>query len=98
MYDPGTGVVTSAAVCRILTGWIFVVGGAPSSDGENGRIPRPLVVVHSGKMTMILSGWSFNTVSRLSKRVLSDGAIDGIEKACRMAPNRDTRCSSLVLG
>ncbi len=33
-------------------GKIFAVGGAVRRDGLNGRMPRPLVVVHSGKTTI----------------------------------------------
>lgn len=51
-YVPGTGVVISAAVYRRLTGKIFAVGGAVRRDVLKGRMPRPLVVVHSGKTTI----------------------------------------------
>ena len=47
-YEPGTGVVISPAVYRRLVGKILVSEGAVRSDGLKGRMPRPLVVVHSG--------------------------------------------------
>ena len=47
-YEPGTGVVISPAVYRILIGKILVSEGVVRSDGLKGRMPRPLVVVHSG--------------------------------------------------
>ena len=45
---PGTGVVISPAVYRRLIGKILASGGAVRSDGLKERMPRPLVVVHSG--------------------------------------------------
>lgn len=48
IYVPGTGVVMSAGVYRRLIGKIFAVEGAVRSDVLNGRMPLPLVVVHSG--------------------------------------------------
>lgn len=47
-YVPGTGVVISPAVYRRLIGKILASGGAVRSDGLKERMPRPLVVVHSG--------------------------------------------------
>lgn len=46
----GTGVVTSAGVYRRLTGKICVLDGIARRERLRGRIPRPLVVVHSGNM------------------------------------------------
>lgn len=51
-YVLGMGVVISGAVYRRLMGKIFAVGGAVRRDGLNGRMPRPFVVVHSGKTTI----------------------------------------------
>lgn len=51
-YVPGIGVVMSAGVYRRLMGNILVVEGTDSSEGLNGRIPRPFVVEHSGKTTI----------------------------------------------
>lgn len=48
MYVPGIGVVISPAVYRRLIGKILALGGAVRSEGLKGRMPRPLVVVHSG--------------------------------------------------
>lgn len=50
----GIGVVISGAVYLKLMGKIFVLAPTVTKDGAKGRIPRPLVVVHSGKTTM---GW-----------------------------------------
>lgn len=49
---PGTGVVISAGVYLKLIGKIFEARGALCKDLLKGRIARPLVVVHSGKMTI----------------------------------------------
>ena len=51
-YVFGTGVVISAAVYRRLTGKIFAVSGVVRRDVLNGRMPFPLVVVHSGNTTI----------------------------------------------
>lgn len=61
---PGTGVVISAGVYRRLIGKTLVLSGTVSKLGLNGRIPRPLVVVHSGKTAMIRSGCWDSSVSR----------------------------------
>lgn len=61
-YLPGTGVVTSGGVYRRLIGNILVPGGVVSRLGLNGRIPLPLVVVHSGKTTITLFGCSLTSV------------------------------------
>jgi hypothetical protein len=71
-YDPGIGVVMSAGVYRRLMGKIFDVGGIVSSEGLNGRIPRPFVVEHSGKTTMGRLGWRLMRVAR-SVRSVDDG-------------------------
>ena len=52
MYVSGNGVVMSAAVYLRLTGNIFTPGGQVRSEVLNRSIPRPFVVVHSGKTTM----------------------------------------------
>ena len=50
--QPGIGVTTSAGVYRKDTGKILVSLAADKRDGESLRIPRPLLVVVSGKTTM----------------------------------------------
>jgi hypothetical protein len=55
-YVPGTGVVTSAGVYLSEMGNIGVSGVRVSRDGANLRIPRPFVVVASGKSTMVRVG------------------------------------------
>lgn len=51
MYVPGIGVVISAAVYLRLMGKIFIIEGQVRSEVLKGRMPRPLVVVHSGNTT-----------------------------------------------
>lgn len=63
-YVPGIGVVMSAGVYRRLMGKILVAEGTVSSEGLNGRIPRPFVVVHSGKTTIGRSGCRLMSVPR----------------------------------
>jgi hypothetical protein len=56
-WPPGTGVAMSCGVYLKLTAYIFVLGLALSKLGESGRMPRPFVVVVSGKTQMILLGF-----------------------------------------
>lgn len=49
--DAGIGVVISGAVYLRLTGNTFVFRGAVRRLGPRGKMPLPLVVVHSGKTT-----------------------------------------------
>jgi hypothetical protein len=63
-YAPGMGVVTSAGVYRRLTGKIRLFAGTPSKLGLNGSMPLPLVVVVSGKTTIIRLGCFATRVSK----------------------------------
>ena len=80
-YVPGTGVVISAGVYLRLMGNIFDVRGAVSRDPLNGRIPRPLVVVHSGNTAMERFGFSWTKASRSVRPALDAGFSLGGQKA-----------------
>lgn len=53
---PGTGVVISGGVYLRLIGKILALAGAVNKELLKGNIPRPFVVVHSGKTATTLSG------------------------------------------
>lgn len=74
---PGIGVVMSAAVYRRLTGMTFVVGDTVSRLGLNGRMPRPLLGVHSGKTTITRFGLSLTNVSTSTRRAFAPGIFCG---------------------
>lgn len=82
----------------MLTGKILVLGGAESRLGENGRIPRPFVVVHSGSTTMIAEGFSASSAESVVRRADGGGWRVGGRRASCMARKRDMRCTSLVVG
>ena len=68
--EPGIGVVMSGAVYRRWTGKTFVFGGTVNRLGLKGKMPRPLLVVHSGKTTITRSLYFERRVSRSMRRAL----------------------------
>lgn len=76
----------------------MVVVGAVRRLGLKGKIPRPLVVVHSGNTTMTRFGCSFTNVARSVIRAPFGGYSAGLDKARRMAPRRDMYCTWRVCG
>lgn len=81
--------VMSAGVYLRLMGKILDVGGMVSSEGLNGRIPRPFVVEHSGKTTMGRLGWRFMRVVRSVRSLADGGASRGYWNASSIARKRD---------
>lgn len=63
----------SAGVYLRLTGYTFDFGEADRRLGLNGRMPRALLVVHSGKTTIYLLGLRAARVSRSIMSALLDG-------------------------
>lgn len=84
---------TSTGVYRRLTGKTFVAGGALNSPRLMGRIPRLLVVVHSGNVTMGRWGYFRMRVARSTRRVPGGGLGWGAANARRMACSREI-CST----
>jgi len=78
---PGIGVVISAGEYRRFTGYTFVLGGADRRLGERGRMARPFEVVHSGKTTIIESGFSFRSVESGTSRAPGGGTVIGPTRA-----------------
>ena len=97
-YVPGIGVVISAGVYRRLTGKIFVLGGAVSRLGLKGKIPRPFVVVHSGKTTTGRSGLSLSILERSTSSAEGEGCKVGGRKARSMAWKSDIGSTRRVVG
>jgi hypothetical protein len=98
IYPPLTGVVTSCGVYLKLTGYIFVSPPTPTKDGLSGRIPRPFVVVHSGKTQIMLSGFWATRSARETRFVGEEGTVEGGAKARRMARKREMRSTRRVEG
>lgn len=71
---------------------------ALSRLGLRGRIPRPLVVVHSGKTQMMLLGFEATRAARVVSFDSSCGMTVGGAKARRMAERRLMRSTLRVLG
>lgn len=94
----GIGVVISGAVYLKLMGKIFVFAPTVRSEGAKGRIPRPLVVVHSGKTTMGWFAYCFSSEVRGTREALRGGWGCGEEKARRMACRREMRWTRRVEG
>lgn len=94
----GIGVVTSLGVYLRLTGNIFVFGGAVRREGLKRRMPRPLVVVHSGRTTMLESGFSRTSVERGTRRAFGGGVRCGGSSARSIAWNREMRWTRRVKG
>ena len=92
------GVVISAGVYRKLVGKIFAFGGEVSMEGLRGRIPRPFVVVHSGKTQMGREGCSRTRVCISTRVVPFGGCSCGVENARRIASSRVMRCTRRVEG
>ena len=85
-YVPGTGVVMSAGVYLSETGNTGTSGERVSSDGANLRIPRPFVVVASGKTTTVRVGfWRTRFASVVAAEGGNGGVRDGERNALRMA-------------
>lgn len=88
----------SPGVYRKLMGNIFAVGGAVRIDALKESMPRPFVVVHSGKTTTARFGCSFR---RVRKSVSFESGCDsycGARKARRRAWNSEIRWTSRVEG
>ena len=98
LHEPGTGVVTSPGVYRKLTGYILVLRGVVRRDGHNGNVPRPFVVVASGKTTMGCFGYFLIRVSRSTRRASGGGWYCGRLKARSTAENKEMRWTSRVVG
>lgn len=94
---PGKGVVTSAGVYLKLMGKILDERGAVSRDPLNGRMPRPLVVVHSGKTAMTRFG-CFRIKDSRSISLAFGGCSLGASKACKTACKSDTGRTSRLKG
>lgn len=88
----------SGAVYLKLMGKIFVFAPTVSREGVKGRIPRPLVVVHSGKTTMGWFGYCFSRAVRGTRDAFVGGWGCGEEKARRMACRREIRWTCRVEG
>ena len=97
-YWPGSGVVMSGGVYRRLIGNILVFGGVVRRLGLNGKIPLPLVVVHSGKTTITLSGCSVTSVFRSVIFAFLRGYSCGFRSARRIAPRREMCSTCRVWG
>jgi len=97
-YCPGTGVVMSGGVYRRLMGKILVPGGVVKRLGLKGRIPRPLVVVHSGNTTMTRFGCSATSVFRSVIFAPFDGYSFGFDNARKIAPKSEMYSTWRVWG
>jgi hypothetical protein len=69
----------------MLTGKILVLDGTPRSDLLRGRMPRPLVVVHSGNKTIERLGYLSTRVERSTRREPGAGCVDGALNARKTA-------------
>lgn len=88
----------SGGVYLRLTGKTFVRGGAERRLGLRGRMPLPLLVAHSGKMTMTRF-WFFLTKSSSSTSLVpSDGCVLGLRNARMTACSSETGSTWRVLG
>lgn len=96
--DPGIGVVMSGSVYLKLTGKTRVLGGAVRRLGPSGRIPFPLVVVHSGNTTTARLGFSASMVWRLTKQAWGCGFSCGGRNARSIAWNKVIGCTRRVEG
>jgi len=83
---------------RKLIGNIFVPGEAVKRLGLNGKIPLPLVVVHSGKTTIHLCGCCSINVPRSSIFAPLGGYSCGFDKARKIAPSNEMCCTCRVCG
>ncbi len=72
--------------------------GAVRREGLKCRMPRPLVVVHSGKTTTTRVGWSVRRVWRSVSGVLGGGDCWGGAKVRRRACRRVRRWTWRVVG
>ena len=88
----------SPGVYRRLTGNIFAFRGAVSRDGLNGNIPRPFVVVHSGKTTTGRLWCSRRSVWRSTRLACGGGVYCGAWKARKIAWKRDILWTRRVEG
>lgn len=79
-------------------GKIFARGGAVSNEGLKGSIPRPFVVVHSGKTTTGRLRCSRRSVWRLTRLACGGGVYRGGWKARSIAWNRDILWTKRVDG
>ena len=86
----------SATVYLRLTGKTLVLVGAERRHGLKGRMPRPLLVVHSGKMTMTRLVFCCTYVSRSISFVPAGGSVLGLEKARRTACSKFMGSTCLV--
>lgn len=88
----------SAGVYRRLTGNILVLGDTLSSAGLKGRIPRPLVVVHSGKIAIVAPGFSATSAESEVSFAPRGGVGSGGSSARTIAWKSVMRCTRRVLG
>ena len=70
-------------------GKILVLGGLVVRLGLNGRIPFPLVVVHSGNTTMIRWGFCATKVSKSVNFASFSGYSFGCDNARNIALKRE---------
>ena len=69
---------------------------ALSRLGLSGRMPRPLVVVHSGNTQMMLFGFEAISEARVTRLASLGGRIEGGAKASRIARRRLMRSTLRV--
>ena len=89
-YESGIGVVISAGVYRRLIGKILLPAGVVNIEGLKGSIPRPFVVVHSGKIAIIRVGFLLISVSKSTRVAVAGGALCGVANALRIAWRSDS--------
>lgn len=82
----------------MLMGNKGVLGDVSSIEGENRRIPRPLVGVHSGNRAMVRLGFSARSFETGTRVAYLGGLGSGGEKARRRAGRRLKRSTFLWLG
>lgn len=90
--------VISEGVYLKLTGKTLVRGGVDSRHGLRGRMPLPLLVVHSGKTTTTLFRFCFTNVSRSTRVAPLGGVVWGWRNALIAACSSDTGWTSLFDG
>lgn len=76
----------------------MVFGEAESRLGLKGRIPRALLVVHSGNTTIYLVGLRAAKISRSSISALAGGEACGWKKLAKTAWRSDIRRTCRELG
>lgn len=95
---PGTGVVTSGGVYRMLTGKMWMSDGHWRTLGLKGRIALPLVVPHSGKTAMTRFGYSASRSLTSTSLALRGGAVRTGDRAMMTALSRPMRWTLRVSG